>query len=309
MQQLNPNKNHNIGEIGKILNSLANEDALKIFLAAKEGIEKSTKTIKELKLTQRRYYLRLKELIKVGVIESRDDVYQLTTLGNICYTLGTVFNTALTYRSQLNLADKLNKTGSLSPEDTKRILQTISSQNIISSLGLTDFIQPVKMLETYEALVSEIINQMNNSKNSIYLASFYTDPRVVEVILKASERGVSLSLLSSKKRKTSDKLQILRMILNPNIVKLYSTFLDGTVRIKSSEFPFSFCVLDEKQVILELPNPITNSFYIGFNFESEILAKSLMKSFEDLYEKGKAHSILNKLNRSEKKPSIPKNAY
>ena len=62
-------KSINLVELKEILAALANEDAIKIFLTARRGIEKSTKTIQELGLTQKRYYSRLKELMEAGLVE------------------------------------------------------------------------------------------------------------------------------------------------------------------------------------------------------------------------------------------------
>ena len=68
-------KSINVAEMGEILNSLAHEDALKIFVAAKVGITKSTSTIQELGLTQKRYYSRLKELMRELGTEERHRAY------------------------------------------------------------------------------------------------------------------------------------------------------------------------------------------------------------------------------------------
>jgi len=51
----------------KIFSAGSSIDALKIFYAAKDGIESSTQTIKKLGLTQKRYYTNLKRLIDVGL--------------------------------------------------------------------------------------------------------------------------------------------------------------------------------------------------------------------------------------------------
>ena len=294
MSELNDTiESFNINEIQKILRALSNEDAIQIFLAAKKGIMKSTDTIKKLKLTQRRYYARLNELIECGLIEKRDDVYELTTLGIICYNLGEFFNTTIANRDRLDLADRLRKAKSISLDETKQILQAITNKGIVGSLGVADLIHPVKMIETYEQLVSEIVSQIDKAEKNVYLASYYFDPRGVNAILRAVERGLTLSFLSSTKRSLTEKLQVLRLILNPNIIKLYTTFFDKKIHVKLADFPFSFCVIDEKHVIIELPNPLNNSFYLGFSLENEALSRNLIETFEALSKEGKEHPIIN----------------
>jgi len=51
--------------------------------------------------------------------------------------------------------------------------------------------------------------------------------------------------------------------------------------------PFSFVVLDEKRIVIELPNPITDNFYLGFTFQDPVFAKKLINTFNDLWGKGK----------------------
>ncbi|MFH0748619.1 MAG: hypothetical protein V1915_01675 [Candidatus Bathyarchaeota archaeon] len=288
-------KSFKLDEIEKILSALSSEDALKILIAAKEGITKSTDTIKELELTQRRYYVRLNELMKAGLIEKVEECYQLTLLGKVCYDLGQAFNTTLNNRERLDLADRLRKSKSISLEETKQILQALSSKGIIGSLGFSDIIQPVKMIDNYETLVSELVDRIEKAQTSISLASCYTDTRALEALLRAFERGVKISGLSGSNKGIIERLQVLRMILNPNMIKVYAMFLDGRIKVKSSEFPFSFCIIDEKDVIIELPNPISNEFYLGFSLQNEEIGKRLLQSFDELYKEGKENIILSQI--------------
>lgn len=286
----------NIREMGIILNALANEDAIKIFSAAKDGINTSTRTIRELGLTQKRYYTRLKELIEAGLIEKRDNIYQHTTLGALCHSLGETFNTILNQRDRLDLADRLNRTKNISLEETEQILQALSGKGIIGSLKVADLMQPVKMLDNYEALVAELVDRINKAEKSVCLASYYHDSRAVEAILRASERDVQLAFLSGGERSVMERLQVLRMMLSPKIAKIYATFLDGKIRMRQAEkLPYSFCVVDEKLVIIELTNPVTNDFYLGFSIKSETLGQRLAETFETMFRKGKENPILNLL--------------
>lgn len=302
-QPNSPAKPSNITEMGKILSSLANEDAIKVFLAARRGITKSTRTIEELGLTQKRYYTRLKELIKAGLVEKRDDTYQLTTIGTVCFTLGETFNTALDQRDRLDLADRLRRTQTISLEETKQILQAISSKGIIGSLGVADIIQPVKMINTYEDIVSELVIQIDGAEKNIYLASYYTDSRVIEALLRASQRGLMLSILSGSKKSKAEKLKMLRVMLSPKTIESYSTLFDEKTKITYSEFPYSFCVTDERFVVVELSDPITKAFYTAFSVQSETLSQRLIKAFEIQYEKDKEHPIHYGLRKETRPPN------
>lgn len=299
MSQLNETvKSFDITGIDRIMNAAASEDALKILIAAKGGIGNSSRVIKELGLTQKRYYARLKELVKAGLVEKHDDIYSLTSMGIICYNMGEVFNKALKNRISLDLVDTIRKTKYMSLEDSKQILQELTSKGIIGTIGVTDFIQPIKMLDSYESLVSELICRVDVAEKNIYLASHYIDAKVTEALLKAVDRQVNLSVLTGLKGNWSEKIQIFRMILNPKIAKDVVDFMTkDEIKVKNAEFPFSFSVIDGKYIIIELPNPLTHEFYMGFSMQNEIISQSLIKNFSALYESGKEESIVALLKK------------
>ncbi len=297
-------KSINLVELKEILTALANEDAIKIFMTAKRGIEKSTKTIRELALTQKRYYTRLKELIEAGLIEKRDSGYRHTTTGTICYTLGKSFNSALDQRDRLDLLDRLRRSKSISQEETKQIIQAISPRNIISSLEVGELIHPVRMIEERELLVSELIIRVESAEERIYLASFDPDVRIMEALIKAVQRKIDLSLLTGKSQKLSERIQILRVILNPGIAHVVLDLLQKhELKVKHGEIPFNFCIIDEKFALIELLNPFTNSFQVGFALESHYVCQKLIKTFNSLYQNAEEDPLVTIL----KKRSITSN--
>ena len=286
-------KSINLVELKEILAALANEDAIKIFMTARRGIEKSTKTIQELGLTQKRYYSRLKELMEAGLVEKRDNVYQHTTTGMICYTLGKSFNSALDKRDRLDLADRLRRSKSISQEETKQILQALSPRGLASSLEAGESINPVKMFEEYEALVSELIALIQGAEERIYLAAYDPDVRVMEALIKAVQRKIDLSLLTGESQKLSESIQILRTILNPSIAHVVLKLLQSQeLTVKHGDIPFNFCVIDETFALIELSDPLTKGFHMGFTLESQSMCRKLVKTFNSLYQKAEEDPLV-----------------
>ncbi|MEM2936221.1 MAG: hypothetical protein QW231_03495, partial [Candidatus Bathyarchaeia archaeon] len=60
-------------EMERVISALANQDAIKIFYAAGEGIRSSTEAIKKLGLTQKRYYTHLRNLTEAGLIQKGEE--------------------------------------------------------------------------------------------------------------------------------------------------------------------------------------------------------------------------------------------
>jgi len=291
-------KSINLVELKEILTALANEDAIKIFMTARRGIEKSTKAIRELGLTQKRYYSRLKELMVAGLIEKRKSGYRHTTTGTICFTLGKSFNSALDQRDRLDLVDRLRRAKSISQEDTKQILQAISPRNLISSLEVGELIHPVRMIEECEPLVSELIARIEGAEERIYLASFDPDVRVMEALIKAVQRKIDLSLLTGESQKLSERIQMLRVILNPGIARVVLDLLQKhELKVKHGDIPFNFCVIDEKFALIELSDPLTSGFQVGFALESHYVCQKLVKTFSSLYQNAEEDPLVTILKK------------
>jgi hypothetical protein len=58
---------------------------LKIFTLAKEGIKSHANTHSEIGLTRKQYYLRLYQLVKMGLLIKNNDIYKHTIFGKIIY--------------------------------------------------------------------------------------------------------------------------------------------------------------------------------------------------------------------------------
>jgi len=309
MLKLDRQKNSQVEEIEKILTSLANRDAINIFKEAKNGITSSTKAIKELKLTQKRYYTRLGQLIEAGLIEKNEDAYQQTLFGKLCFSLGEKFQEAIIHRDRLDLMDRLNKSSSISQEETKQISRALSTGSI-GGLTETDLISNVRVAHSYERLVSDVIEYVNNAKEKIYFATKYFDVRVSEACLRTLEKGVEMVFLSGDPEEVTNRINVLRtMITNPKMLQFFFTFIiSPDFKVRYVELPYTFIVIDGKDAMIEVTKPYTEAFSMAFFFSDEKLSERLIETFEALWKRGSdmksallksiPKSILKKLKES-----------
>lgn len=64
---------------------LCNDDSLLIFELASKGIADSRMVLERYHLTKKRYYSRLKRLVKLGLVSKSGGMYKQTALGTIIY--------------------------------------------------------------------------------------------------------------------------------------------------------------------------------------------------------------------------------
>jgi len=276
-------------EMVRVFSALANQDALKIFAAARDGIGSSTKTINELELTQKRYYTRLNELIKAGLIEKNEETYQHTMLGKLCYKLGEVFDKALGQRDRLGLLDKLQRSKTLTLEETRSITQALSADGTSGLPDMADLVSPLQVIDNYERLVQELIKYLEKAEESIYFASRYIDSRVVEAVFRAVQRGVKMHGIAGEKEILSDKMQLMRMLLSDlEMAKKFIEFINTPeLQFRYIDLPYSFLVIDNKYAMIEVPKPFINSFSVAFIFANETICGRLVETFNSLWKRAK----------------------
>jgi len=278
-------------EMLKILSSLANEDALRIFFEAEKGIESSTEAIRKLDLTQKRYYVWLKRLMEAGLIEKRDNAYVLTMLGRLCQRLGGALLNAVSQRDQLALADKLMKSDTLSVKEKEEVLGAISTKELFGPASLADVVHEVKMIGGYDHFVDEVLEMMKRAKESVYIASNKFDLRIMEAAFNLIDRGVRFFYLANEEKGSTESIQAMRiLLLQPQIVSTIRKLIDAkevNARLTEQHVSYCFIVADGEYGIIELPHPTSRDFYVAFKFRNALFCQKLTEAFYSLYEKAK----------------------
>jgi len=279
-----------LSDMVKIFSALSSDDSLRIFYTAQNGIESSTRVIKELGLTQKKYYTRLNELLKAGLLHKNGDAYQYTALGKICYELGQLFAETLCHSTQLELIDRVESSSTLSLTEKKKVIESISKEGLVNfSDLLSGAIRPVGIVTKFEDLKTLLSRLIERTEKSMRLATRYTDVDVSETIIKCVNRGVDMYFLDGDKQNLSTKLQLLRLVLsNPLKMRAFYQILNSPrVHVRYCDLPFSFFVSDEKYSLFELINPDNNEFIAALYLENEALAMRFAELFSTLYTNAK----------------------
>jgi len=288
-------------DMEKVLSSLANEDALKIFHEAKDGITNSTETIEKLGLTQKRYYARLKPLIEAGVMQKTEKGYNLTFLGKIIYEiLYRKLGRTLESRDRIALIDRLNKAESLSKEEKEQISAAISVKDkIIGYSDLFGGIKPVEIVWSYDEVMDVIASLIGKANSRILLASRYMDSRAFEPIIQACKRGVEMYVLDGDESNFLAKMQLLRLIFSsPKQVKQIIDILGSSdkLKIRYANLRYSFAVIDGENCALEIVDPASNKFLFGLIINNKEISSRFMHAFNDLYEKSELDPFVKLLS-------------
>jgi sugar-specific transcriptional regulator TrmB len=281
-----------LSKIKDILDALAHEDAIKIFNYAKDGITNSTVAIRDLGLTQKRYYTRLKLLLDAGILEKWEQGYRYTFLGEVLHQMSGSFTAVLEQKDRLELASKLRKTKSLSEEEKKNLMTLIVPTGSGGFLNLSEMINPVRMIDNYEELIKNMIELIDQTKESICLVSKYGDIRVVEALTRVLQQGIKIRALGPK-LDISNRINMIRTLLSPKTLTVFiKAAKDLSHMVRQTNVSYSFIILDEKLAIFELPHPTKDTFYLGFIIQNMDVCRKLITIFNDMWEKAENASLL-----------------
>ena len=281
-------------DMAEILSSLANPDSILIFDRMKDGVESSTKVIKELGLTQKRYYTRLRELISAGLIEKTERGYKQTVLGEAIYkVIFTGLQDVLTNRDRLTLISQLLGSEKLSASEKQKMIEALKIKTKIFTIeDMLDIKRVLKIVETYDDLVKTTAECFDRVEKEVNIATRYTVTQVVERVHDAIARGVKIDWVDGDKSNLSSKLQVMKFVfMNPKaIITFYDLISNPNVSMKfCSDVPYSFMVIDEKFGALEVPHPVTNKFLFAIFFEDPDLCRKIKGAFNDLKKESVEH--------------------
>ncbi len=270
-------------DIVNILNALGNEDALALFLFAKDGIASSKDAIRELGLTQKRFYSRLKDLLDNNLMEKVEGEYRHTALGGIVCSLGMTMEGVLLNKDKLVIMNQLNRAKNISDQERKEMMELFSIDQLVG-----ESVSKIKLVDSFEEAVHNVLSLVENAKKTIQFCSKYSDIRVSQACMNAMERGVDTYFVVGDQDQFEFVFKLIKpMITNPTYLKMILQFLKSPqMNIKYIDIPYTFLIVDGTKCMIEIPQPLTNTFSLSIFFNDEIMSKRMMENFNILWENG-----------------------
>jgi predicted transcriptional regulator len=276
-----------ITETSELFTVLSNVDAIRIFLYAQKGITNSTHAIKDLNLTPKRFYSRLKELIDTGIIIKEEGKYSLTPKGFVLSKIGYTIFEVLNNKDRIELILNLAQSKSLTVEERVKVNNLLLENSEISKIigPIVNGISygKVETISTYEVLVSRLNEEVMNSKKAVRIATTYFEPLTLDTAVKTIQSGVLMQCLMSKKT-MSKKITKLRMLLSPKSILSMLELLKASGDInrvyREVEVPFSYAILDGERCFFEFPQIGDEDFSIAFYLIDRNVADKFQKYFD-----------------------------
>jgi predicted transcriptional regulator len=266
--------------------TLADERSVEILDAASTGLHSSSIGLQN--QSKKQYYVRLKHLVEMGLIEKRQTVYKLTTFGSLVYEnhLKTMEKVIPNYW-HIKSIDVLRTRYDFPLEQNENIVNeyvsTTNLSRIINATQLTSF----NVVKRFENLIPEVMKVLDNSENEVYFATRYYDPHVSKMVFQKFGKGVTIHILDGNPEQISVENR-LTAIMRTSPDRETAEMVKKVV--KSSRFdlrrlpdlPLSFIVVDGIQLVYETINFINpEQFTVAVStYDDPYLAQRFMEYYK-----------------------------
>ncbi|MFQ5970407.1 MAG: hypothetical protein ACE5J2_07935 [Nitrososphaerales archaeon] len=245
-----------VNKTTNLLSILSKKDALTIFLLAKDGLEAETDTPQRIGLTRKQYYTRLKQLVDSGLIDKVSDIYYHTTLGTLVHErhLMALLEHVKNIR-KMRMADALKRTKQFSTEDIGDILGKVTG---VTQSEVVQGSSVIKMVSNYEEVISMFMQGIEFAEKEILLASRFTNDLIINAMIRRANAGLEVKVIADTDlvrqfmKSASDNLQVIDNAMERAEVAGNPWHPWGSVKRRFTDIPFSFAVIDGREIGIEL---------------------------------------------------------
>jgi len=210
--------------------------------------------------SKKQYYVRLKRLVDIGLIEKQHRAYKLTSFGSIVYENHVkTMDKILPNYWQIKSFDILKNRNDFPVEQKEQIIneyiETTGLKDVINTTHLSSF----SVVKCFDDLIVEILKVLDNAEKEVYFATCYHDPHVSSKVFEKIGKGVTIHILDGNPEQITVESRLAAIIRTPP--KRETAEMVKKI-IKSPRFdlkrlpnlPQSFMVVDGIQVVYDTVN-------------------------------------------------------
>lgn len=210
--------------------------------------------------SKKQYYVRLKRLVDIGLIEKQHRTYKLTSFGSIVYEnhVKTMDKIIPNYW-QIKSFDILKNRNDFPVEQKEQIIneyiETTGLKDVINTTHLSSF----SVVKRFDDLIVEILKVLDNAEKEVYFATSYHDPHVSSKVFEKIGKGVTIHILDGNPEQITVESRLAAIIRTPPnrqtaemVKKIIKSPRFDLKRLPN--LPQSFMVVDGIQVVYDTVN-------------------------------------------------------
>ncbi|MDQ3873877.1 MAG: hypothetical protein M3258_09755 [Thermoproteota archaeon] len=294
-----------VSSLEEIFGLLADRHSLKILKMAYFGFAGSAKSYNG-SLTKKQFYVRLKRLRDMGLIEKRNSLYKTTTFGSLVYN-GQIktLEDVLSNFWNLKAVDVLKSRKDFPLQEKEKVIEEIIQNSSLKGLVNATHLSGFSVLKGYDKLVIEVTKLLESARTEVYLASRYHDPHFSKLMFhKIANEGLVMHLLDSLPEQISveNRLNaILRTPPNREAFEMVKKVIkSGRFELRKANVSASFMVVDGTAVCYETSdytNPEQFTLAIS-HYDEPYLAQRLISYYKTLLKDAQVPQLYQSIQRS-----------
>lgn len=241
-----------------VFSTLADKLSVDIISAAFSGLRSNSKGITN--QTKKQYYVRLKHLIEMGLIQKTESIYKLTTFGSLVYENHfKAMDKIIPNYWQMKSIDVLKGRDDFPLEKKENIIdEYLKTSGLCGSVNGTQ-LSSYNTVNRFEQLIPEVMKVLDNAENEVYFATRYYDPHVSKLVFQKFSEKVTIHILDGNPDQISLENRLSAIIRTPPnretaemVKKILKSPRFDLKRLP--KLPLSFIVVDGIQIVYETVN-------------------------------------------------------
>ncbi|MDQ3835466.1 MAG: hypothetical protein M3270_00830 [Thermoproteota archaeon] len=240
----------------QIFAPLADRHSLNIIKMAYSGFKGSSITYKG-NISKKQFYVRLRRLRDMGLIEKRNSVYRTTTFGSLIYNsqIKTLEDILANYWN-LKAVDVLKSRQDFPPYHKEKVIEEIIQNTGLKRIVNGTHLSGFSVIKDYNKLVLEVTRLMASAEKEVYLATRYHDPHFSKLMFdKIANEGLMMHMLDGLPGPISveNRLNaILRVPPNRETFEMVNKIIKSKrFELRKAKLSASFMVVDGTTVCYE----------------------------------------------------------
>lgn len=274
--------------IEEVFSILSDRHSVNILKTAYSGL-KATPSSYHGNISKKQFYVRLKRLKDMGLINKRDGFYRTTTLGSLlCNGFINMMETVTKNYWSLKAVDvlKAKKDFPLRQKESviEEIIRNSNLRDVVNATHLSGF----SVIKDYNHTVVEVTKLLENAKKEVYLATRYHDPSFSARLFKKIASGLNVHMIDSLPEQISVENRLAAVLRTPpnkdTLAMVKKIIKSPKFDLRRRDIPTSFMVVDGTSVCYEI---VTNSnpeqFTLGIShYDDPYLAERFISYYNIL---------------------------
>ncbi|MFL6308850.1 MAG: hypothetical protein ACJ70N_03220 [Nitrososphaera sp.] len=282
---------------------LADRHTLNIIRMAYSGFKGSSVNYRG-NISKKQFYVRLRRLREMGLIEKRNSFYRTTTFGSLIYnsqikTLEEILANYWNLKAVDVLKSRQDFPSHQKDKVIEEIIQNTGLKGIVNGTHLSGF----SIIKDYNKLVLEVTRLLASAEKEVYLATRYHDPHFSKLMFhKIANEGIVMHMLDGLPGQISveNRLNaILRVPPNRETFEMVNKIIKSKrLELRKAKLSASFMVVDGTTVCYETTDYINpEQFTLAITHHDDpYLAERLISYYRTLVKDAEAPQFVESIH-------------